>query len=67
MAHFLVFCSIKMHEEKKTRQKVEDTVPEGKEPSYLLDRQEQVRAKILSNMIKQKRKEKAVRNLQATR
>ena len=56
-----------MHEEKKTRQKVEDAVPEGKEPSYLLDRQEQVRAKILSNMIKQKRKEKAVRNLQANR
>ena len=29
-------------------------------PAYLLDREKQNRAKVLSNMIKQKRKEKAV-------
>lgn len=49
-----------MHEERKTKQKAEDTVPKGVEPAYLLDRQEQTSAKVLSNMIKQKRKEKAV-------
>ena len=54
-------CRLKMHEEKKTKQKADDTVPQGVLPPYLLDRQEQVRAKVLSNMIKQKRKEKAVR------
>jgi len=51
--------TLKMHEERKTRQKAEDTVPKGVEPAYLLDRQEQTSAKVLSNMIKQKRKEKA--------
>jgi len=51
--------TIKMHEERKTKQKAEDTVPKGVEPAYLLDRQEQTSAKVLSNMIKQKRKEKA--------
>ena len=35
-------------------------VPEGAVPPYLLDREGQTRAKVLSNMIKQKRKEKAV-------
>lgn len=35
-------------------------VPEGAVPPYLLDREGQSRAKVLSNMIKQKRKEKAV-------
>lgn len=29
-------------------------------PAYLLDREKQNRAKVLSNMVKQKRKEKAV-------
>lgn len=51
--------TLKLHEMKKTKQKAEDTVPRGPEPSYLLERQEQQRSKILSNMIKQKRKEKA--------
>lgn len=51
--------TLKMHEERKTKQKAEDTVPKGVEPAYLLDRQEQTSAKVLSNMIKQKRKEKA--------
>jgi ribosome biogenesis protein NSA2 len=51
--------TLKMHEERKTKQKSDDNVPEGAVPAYLLDRETQNRAKILSNMIKQKRKEKA--------
>jgi ribosome biogenesis protein NSA2 len=51
---------IKMHEKKETRNKKEDEVPAGAVPAYLLDREGQNRAKVLSNSIKQKRKEKAV-------
>ncbi|XP_052793158.1 ribosome biogenesis protein NSA2 homolog [Mya arenaria] len=51
--------TIKMHEERKTKQKSDENVPEGAVPAYLLDREGQSRAKVLSNMIKQKRKEKA--------
>lgn len=51
--------TLKMHEERKTKQKTDDNVPEGAVPAYLLDREGQSRAKVLSNMIKQKRKEKA--------
>ena len=36
-----------------------DTVPDGAVPAYLLDRQQQTRSKVLSNTLKQKRKEKA--------
>ena len=60
---FFLF-SIKVHEEKSTKQKVDGAVPEGALPVYLLDREGQTRAKVLSNMIKQKRKEKAVSSLQ---
>lgn len=49
-----------MHEEKKTKAKDTQATPEGAVPAYLLDREGQTRAKVLSNMIKQKRKEKAV-------
>lgn len=49
---------IKMHEEKQVKNKSEK-VAEGALPVYLLDRDVQSRAKVLSNMIKQKRKEKA--------
>ncbi|CAF3553868.1 unnamed protein product [Rotaria sordida] len=49
--------TIKSHEEKETKQRQE--VPEGALPTYLLDREKQSRAKVLSNTIKQKRKEKA--------
>lgn len=49
-----------MHEQRKTKQKNDDKTPEGAVPAYLLDREGQSRAKVLSNMIKQKRKEKAV-------
>ena len=50
-----------MHEQRKTKQKDDDQTPQGAVPAYLLDREGQSRAKVLSNMIKQKRKEKAVR------
>jgi len=51
--------AIKMHEEKQTKAKDSDNVQEGAVPAYLLDRETQTRAKVLSNMVKQKRKEKA--------
>eukprot|EP00914_Ancora_sagittata_P023848 GHVO01047561.1.p1 GENE.GHVO01047561.1~~GHVO01047561.1.p1 ORF type:complete len:261 (+),score=39.44 GHVO01047561.1:100-882(+) len=51
--------TMKMHQQRKTKQKTEENVPEGAVPAYLLDREGQTRAKVLSNMIKQKRKEKA--------
>ncbi|CDJ61290.1 TGF-beta-inducible nuclear protein 1, putative [Eimeria maxima] len=51
--------TIKQHEEKEGKQKEPETVPEGAVPSYLLDREGVSRTKILTNMIKQKRKEKA--------
>eukprot|EP00051_Salpingoeca_urceolata_P027367 m.481176 g.481176 ORF g.481176 m.481176 type:complete len:261 (-) comp22073_c0_seq1:75-857(-) len=51
--------TIAMHEEKKTKKKEDAPVPDGAIPAYLMDREGQSRAKSLSNMIKQKRKEKA--------
>jgi ribosome biogenesis protein NSA2 len=49
-----------MHDEKTNKRKTDDQpVNEGAVPAYLLDREQQTRAKVLSNMIKQKRKEKA--------
>merc|ERR1711964_431732 len=51
--------TIKMHEERDGKQKDADAVPKGAVPSYLLDREAVARTKVLSNMIKQKRKEKA--------
>lgn len=50
--------TIKAHEQKQTKQK-EERVEDGAVPAYLLDREEQSRGKALSNMLKQKRKEKA--------
>jgi len=51
---------IKMHEEKdRTGSTSAETVREGAVPTYLLDREMETRGKVLSNMIKQKRKEKA--------
>jgi len=49
---------ILMHEKNNTKEK-SDKVEEGAVPHYLLDRETQQRAKVLSNMVKQKRKEKA--------
>ncbi|KAJ3324295.1 Ribosome biogenesis protein [Boothiomyces sp. JEL0866] len=51
--------TIKMHEERNNKHKADQPVQEGAVPTYLLDRENQSRAKVLSNMIKQKRKEKA--------
>ncbi len=49
---------IKAHEEKNVEVKA-DQVKEGAIPAYLLDRENVNRTKVLSNMVKQKRKEKA--------
>ncbi|XP_011500987.1 PREDICTED: ribosome biogenesis protein NSA2 homolog [Ceratosolen solmsi marchali] len=49
---------IKAYEETNIK-KSEQLVPEGALPVYLLDRNIRSRAKVLSNMVKQKRKEKA--------
>lgn len=51
-----------MHEKRNTKKKDDEKTPKGAVPAYLLDREGQSRAKVLSNMIKQKRKEKAVSN-----
>jgi len=51
--------TIKAHEEKLNKTKTEEPVQEGAVPAYLLDRNNENRSKILSNTIKQKRKEKA--------
>jgi len=51
--------TLKMHDERSNKHKTDDNVQEGAVPTYLLDRENQTRAKVLSNMIKQKRKEKA--------
>ncbi|KAJ7522519.1 hypothetical protein O6H91_18G015500 [Diphasiastrum complanatum] len=50
--------TLAMHSERTNRHKI-DQVEEGAVPAYLLDREETSRAKVLSNTIKQKRKEKA--------
>ncbi|KAI3697302.1 hypothetical protein L6452_30224 [Arctium lappa] len=51
--------TLTMEEESSSRRKVEDDVHEGDVPAYLLDRETTTRAKVLSNTVKQKRKEKA--------
>merc|ERR1711928_284433 len=48
--------TIKAHEEKKTKQKDEGTTSDGALPAYLLDRESTSQAKLLSSMVKQKRK-----------
>uniref|UniRef100_A0A5S6Q9K7 Ribosome biogenesis protein NSA2 homolog n=1 Tax=Trichuris muris TaxID=70415 RepID=A0A5S6Q9K7_TRIMR len=50
---------IKAHEEKQQQGSVSNKNLQGAIPTYLLDRELQTRAKVLSNLIKQKRKEKA--------
>ena len=50
--------TIKAHEEKNAKSKVED-IEEGAVPAYLMDREQQRNSKVLTNMVKQKRKEKA--------
>jgi ribosome biogenesis protein NSA2 len=51
--------NIKAHEEKEAKVATDKKVEDGAIPAYLLDRNEVNRTKVLSNMIKQKRKEKA--------
>lgn len=51
--------TIAMHEERSNKHAKEDDVQPGAVPAYLLDREGVTRAKVLSNTIKQKRKEKA--------
>jgi len=51
--------TIKAHQEKDAKVKDADEVKPGAVPAYLLDREKVRRTKVLSNMIKQKRKEKA--------
>ncbi|GJY24201.1 putative ribonuclease H-like domain-containing protein [Tanacetum coccineum] len=51
--------TLAMHEESSKRRKVNDDVQDGAVPAYLLDRDVTTRANVLSNTIKQKRKEKA--------
>jgi ribosome biogenesis protein NSA2 len=51
--------NIKAHEEKEATATSSKKVEDGAIPTYLLDRNEVNRTKVLSNMIKQKRKEKA--------
>lgn len=50
--------TLAMHDESSVRRKVDNT-DHGALPFYLLDRDNTTRAKVLSNSIKQKRKEKA--------
>ena len=50
---------IRMHNEKDNEHKNKNDIPKGALPTYLLDRQQMSKSKILSNTIKQKRKEKA--------
>eukprot|EP01006_Ploeotia_vitrea_P038889 TRINITY_DN66285_c7_g6_i1.p2 TRINITY_DN66285_c7_g6~~TRINITY_DN66285_c7_g6_i1.p2 ORF type:complete len:270 (-),score=130.47 TRINITY_DN66285_c7_g6_i1:138-920(-) len=51
--------TIAMHDQKNNKHKNEDVVAKGAVPAYLLDREGVSRAKVLSNTVKQKRKEKA--------
>uniref|UniRef100_A0AC34FGI1 Uncharacterized protein n=1 Tax=Panagrolaimus sp. ES5 TaxID=591445 RepID=A0AC34FGI1_9BILA len=50
--------TIKEHEEKQQKSTVKEP-EQGAVPAYLLDRQKQTTGAVLSNAIKQKRKEKA--------
>ncbi|EFA84045.1 TGF beta-inducible nuclear protein [Heterostelium album PN500] len=51
--------TIAMHQERTNKKATDEKVKEGAVPGYLLDREGVSRAKVLSNMVKEKRKEKA--------
>lgn len=50
--------TIKQHEEKNAKSRADD-IEEGAVPTFLMDREQQRNSKVLTNMVKQKRKEKA--------
>jgi len=51
--------TLALHQERSNKHANEDAMPDGAVPAYLLDREGVSRAKVLSNTVKQKRKEKA--------
>jgi len=51
--------TIALHQQKQLKQNADEKLAPGALPAYLLDRRVTSTAKVLSNMIKQKRKEKA--------
>jgi ribosome biogenesis protein NSA2 len=51
--------ALHMHFEKDKAHADKDQAPDGAVPAYLLDREAETRSKVLSNTLKQKRKEKA--------
>jgi ribosome biogenesis protein NSA2 len=53
--------TINQHQESLRKKKDDAAVPDGAVPSYLLEREGQSRSKVLSNMVKQKRKDRAGR------
>lgn len=50
---------LRLLDQRNAKGKTEAAVPEGAIPAFLLDRNEQQRSKVLSNLVKEKRKEKA--------
>ena len=48
-----------MHQERVNKHSTNEDIKKGAVPAYLLDREQQTRAKVLSNTVKQKRKERA--------
>lgn len=50
---------IKAHEQKDVKKRVPLAPPDSAIPAYLMDRGMEQRSKVLSNMVKEKRKEKA--------
>nr|KAJ0188509.1 hypothetical protein LSAT_V11C900468850 [Lactuca sativa] len=51
--------TLALHEESSSKHKVDDDVQECVAPAYLVHRETTTRAKILSNTVKKKKKEKA--------
>jgi len=51
--------TIAMHEQSEKKDRKQEGIPQNAVPAYLLERDQADRAKILSNSVKQKRKEKA--------
>ncbi|KAK9835212.1 hypothetical protein WJX81_006063 [Elliptochloris bilobata] len=51
--------TIAMHQQRDNKHKAEDGAPQSAVPAYLLEREQVDRAKVLSNTVKQKRKQKA--------